>query len=178
MALAQAGHVRLTRAAGGLRPGLLTARFDRQRDRLDAWGHRLDAALARPAAEKRRAFEKVAARLDPGRIAEARARRAREFDALAFRFDRAGTAQLRGWRDRLAALSRTHQTLGYTETLKRGYAVVRGDGHVVGSKAAAAAAEALEIEFADGRLAVGGAPGPAAKKASPKPPPPEQGSLF
>ena len=113
-----------------------------------------------------------------GRIAEARARRAREFDALAFRFDRAGTAQLRGWRDRLAALSRTHQTLGYTETLKRGYAVVRGDGHVVGSKAAAAAAEALEIEFADGRLAVGGAPGPAAKKASPKPPPPEQGSLF
>ncbi len=44
------------------------------------------------------------------------------------------------------------QTLGYTETLKRGYAVVRGDGAVVTTTTAAAKASALEIEFADGRL--------------------------
>lgn len=81
------------------------------------------------------------------------------------------------------------QTLGYTETLRRGYAVVRGgDGDVVTTKIAAGkAGGALEIEFADGVLTVGGggaAPSgsgtpPKAKPArKPKPPAPEQGSLF
>jgi exodeoxyribonuclease VII large subunit len=178
-ALTQAGHVRLTRAAGGLRPGLLTTRIERQRDRLEARSGRLAAGLARPAAEKRRSFESVARRLDPARIAEARARKERDFKAVSARLDRAANAQLKGWRDRLAALDRTRTTLGYTETLRRGYAVVWGDGAVVTSKAAAGAAQALEIEFADGRLPVGeGAAKPAPKKATPKPPPPEQGNLF
>jgi exodeoxyribonuclease VII large subunit len=56
---------------------------------------------------------------------------------------------------RLDALERLRETLGYVETLKRGYAVVRGDGAVVTTKDAAAGATALEIEFADGKLQVG-----------------------
>ncbi|MFO8126746.1 exodeoxyribonuclease VII large subunit, partial [Yoonia sp.] len=54
----------------------------------------------------------------------------------------------------LEALDRLRETLGYVETLKRGYAVVRGDGAVVTTKGAAQKAKALEIEFADGRLNV------------------------
>ena len=64
-------------------------------------------------------------------------------------------------------------SLGYAETLKRGFAVVRGDGAVVTSKAAVERAAAIEIEFADGRVAVGGRPRP--KKPGEGP---EQGSLF
>jgi exodeoxyribonuclease VII large subunit len=64
-------------------------------------------------------------------------------------------------------------TLGYAETLRRGYAVVRGDGAVVTTKAGAEKAAALEIEFADGRLALGGKA--RARKADGGP---EQGSLF
>ncbi|GKY87254.1 exodeoxyribonuclease VII large subunit [Sinisalibacter aestuarii] len=177
--LTQAGHVRLTRAAGGLRPSLLAGRIEHQRERLAARAARLDTALARPAGEKRRAFNAVARRLDVARLGEAQARKARDLDALTARFTRAAGAQIRGWQDRLAALDRTRQTLGYTETLKRGYAVVRGDGDVVTSKAAAGRAEALEIEFADGRLALGeGAAKAAPKTSKPKPPTPEQGSLF
>jgi len=74
---------------------------------------------------------------------------------------------------RLEALDRLRQTLGYPETLKRGYAVVRGDGAVVTGKAAAKAASRIEIEFADGTLELGGKP-KAAKRASPD----DQGSLF
>jgi exodeoxyribonuclease VII large subunit len=51
--------------------------------------------------------------------------------------------------------------------------VVRGDGHVVTSKAAAEAASTLELQFADGRLSLG--------KSAPKKPKSgaaEQGSLF
>ncbi|MCX8508224.1 MAG: exodeoxyribonuclease VII large subunit, partial [Rhodobacteraceae bacterium] len=55
---------------------------------------------------------------------------------------------------RLAALERMRQTLGYGETLKRGYAVVRAGARVVTARAAAQAEGALEVEFHDGRLAV------------------------
>jgi exodeoxyribonuclease VII large subunit len=57
--------------------------------------------------------------------------------------------------DRLEALDRTRATLGYHQTLKRGYAVVRGDGAVVTGKAAAERATTLEIEFQDGKLSLG-----------------------
>ena len=67
-------------------------------------------------------------------------------------------------------------TLGYEATLQRGYAVVRDeDGAVLTTKAEAAKARALEIQFADGRLSVGGKPAP---KPGSKTPPPEQGSLL
>jgi len=94
-------------------------------------------------------------------------------------------------------MDRLRETLGYKATLKRGYAVVRGDGAVVTTREAAAHAAALEIEFADGRLDLangGGGAGtddtprapskPASKPAkktaqkSPKSDPPDQGSLF
>ena len=55
---------------------------------------------------------------------------------------------------KLQSLDRLRETLGYVETLRRGYAVVRGDGAVVTNVAAAGKAAALEIEFADGRLSV------------------------
>jgi exodeoxyribonuclease VII large subunit len=42
--------------------------------------------------------------------------------------------------------------LGYAETLRRGFAVVRGDGAVVTTRAGAEAATQVEVEFADGRL--------------------------
>ena len=78
--------------------------------------------------------------------------------------------------DRLAALDRTRQTLGYVETLKRGFAVVRADDHILTSRAAAEAAGPLEVEFHDGRLAIGGAPSRA--KPGRTPDKPDQGSLF
>ena len=54
----------------------------------------------------------------------------------------------------------------------RGYAVLRGDGAVVTTKAAAEAATSLEVEFQDGRLGLSGRPRKG--KAGPE----GQGSLF
>ncbi|MDZ4134967.1 MAG: exodeoxyribonuclease VII large subunit, partial [Paracoccaceae bacterium] len=76
---------------------------------------------------------------------------------------------------RLESLDRTRQSLGYGETLRRGYAVVRGDGAVVTSKIAAESAGMLEIEFHDGRLALG-ARGMRGRKVGDAPG--GQGSLF
>jgi exodeoxyribonuclease VII large subunit len=75
---------------------------------------------------------------------------------------------------RLDALDRTRQTLGYAETLRRGYAVVWGDGAVVTSKDQADAAQVLELEFHDGRITPKSNP----KKPKTSDPKPSQGSLF
>ncbi len=91
---------------------------------------------------------------------------------LSARLDAAPARALARQRQHLDALDRTRMTLGYGETLKRGFAVVRGDGAVVTTKAAAAAASSLEIEFADGRLTTG-----PKKPAKPKDGT-GQGSLF
>jgi exodeoxyribonuclease VII large subunit len=100
--------------------------------------------------------------------------------ARADRLDRAFRTRLDRLADRLAALDRTRQTLGYTETLKRGYAVVRAEGRVVTDKARAEKAAALEIEFHDGMLPVAtGATGAGVRTKREKDTPPGgQGSLF
>jgi exodeoxyribonuclease VII large subunit len=83
-------------------------------------------------------------------------------------------------RERLGALDRLHQTLGYTQTLQRGYAVVRAGSSVITGRAEAAQHAALEIEFADGRLAVTplGAVAKSGSKPNPPKPGPGQGQLF
>ncbi|MBC6442670.1 MAG: exodeoxyribonuclease VII large subunit [Rhodobacteraceae bacterium] len=64
-------------------------------------------------------------------------------------------SRLRRATDRLCALVRLHDTLGYQATLQRGYAIVRDSAGVVQPSAGRArAAPGLEIEFHDGRLAV------------------------
>jgi exodeoxyribonuclease VII large subunit len=64
--------------------------------------------------------------------------------------------------------------LGYEATLQRGYAVVRSDGDVITTKAAAQNAAQLDIQFADGTITLGAAP----KRRKPRDTPPEQGELL
>ncbi|RKF13503.1 exodeoxyribonuclease VII large subunit [Roseovarius spongiae] len=172
--------------------------LDGPRQRLDLWAERLPAALIRgvhirrvklsetsgslrPSVLRRglqadaRRLETAAARLTRVAPTTGIARQREELTRAAARLDDAGARQVRGWRDRLTALDRLRETLGYKATLARGYAVVRGEGDVVTTRAAAAAAQALEIEFADGRLNVGGGPRAKPKAKTDKP---EQGSLF
>ncbi|NHX27522.1 exodeoxyribonuclease VII large subunit, partial [Escherichia coli] len=119
-------------------------------------------------------LEARVARLRPEGLTRDIARKRRDLDQVAARLAAVARADLGQRRDRLAALERMRMSLGYEETLARGYAVVRSGDQVITTRAAAEAATALEIQFRDGRFAVGGKP---AKKATPKKPP-EQGSLF
>ena len=85
--------------------------------------------------------------------------------------------QVQRRREQLVACDRLRETLGYRETLRRGYAVVRSGQALITNVASAGAAKSLEIEFADGRFSV--AQTAAARPAGrTKPKPPEQGQLF
>ena len=140
----QNGRLQLAKTSASLRPIILTRMIAVKRDRVNA----------------------CAARMHPRQLARDIARKGDDLKALSQRFSLAGTAQITRLRNRLEAVERLRETLSYKATLERGYAVVRSKGQVVTTKAAAAKADALEIEFADGRLDL------AAKSA------PDQGSLF
>ena len=167
---------RLIEASASLRPGLLTRALAEHRRNFGSCSARLAPCLQTVTDRKREALAHRADRLSLAPIRRNITEKRDRLAEMSRRLGAAGTAQLRDWRRRLDALERLRETLGYEETLKRGYAVVRGDGVVVTTKGAAQQAGLLEIQFADGRLNVGGA-GPA-KAAKPKAKPPEQGSLF
>ncbi|MHA6347393.1 exodeoxyribonuclease VII large subunit [Roseivivax sp. CAU 1761] len=170
----QARRLALSDCAGALRPGLLRSRLGEERRHLGQWQARLAPALGRVVAGRRDALARRADRLRPGPIEERIGRRRDRLGEMARRLDASFCDAIAAERRRLDALERLRASLGYEQTLERGFAVVWGDGHVVTDRAAAEAASGLELQFADGRLRLGGSgPRRGAKRREP-----EQGSLF
>ena len=163
---AAAGRKAVQLANAGLRPGVLTRGLAENRRRLDGLSARLDPALQRRVAEARRALG--AQRVPVPDLGRSRDR----LDGLLRRLSDRASRQQERQRARLDALDRLRETLGYRETLKRGYAVVRGDGAVVTDTAGLKQAAVVEVEFADGRVTLGGKP----RKG--RADPGAQGSLF
>lgn len=149
---AAASKKRLQLADAPLRAGLLTRLVGQEQRRVSELGGRLAPALHRVARDKRVQLDRLTPRApDLSRATTA-------FENLSARLSAIATAQQAGRVARLESLDRLRETLGYRETLKRGYAVVRGDDALVTSAEDAKRAASLEIEFADGRvLVVGGA---------------------
>jgi exodeoxyribonuclease VII large subunit len=170
--LVQTRRLRLTQAAGALRPALLRQRTGLARRELDKDVARLGRALAARLAQPRDTLAGLAARLRPQALAGRSARTRRDFTALATRLAAAASAGLDTRTQALAALERVRQSVGYRATLNRGYAVVRGDGEVVTNVREARLRRELELEFADGRIALT----PRKRKADSDPG--GQGSLF
>jgi exodeoxyribonuclease VII large subunit len=155
----QLRRVALSDHAGALRPALLRRAIQTERRNLAVASERLS-------------LNRFRADLD---------RKTRDLERLSQRLSDAGQRQVKGWRQRTLELDRLRLTLGYEATLQRGYAVVRAEsGAVLTTKAEADKARLLEIQFADGRLTVGGgATGGKPSKTPAKPQtPPEQGSLL
>lgn len=166
----------LAEASGGLRASVLSARLAEARRRLKDRGTALGPALQRSLSHRRTQFEARATQLRPATLLREKVRLAATLDGLANRLTETARQRLARLRQELEARDRLRLSLGYEATLTRGYAVVRGDGDVVTTKKDAAEATSLEIQFADGRLVVGGQSG--TPKRTPKKKPPEQGSLF
>ena len=151
-----AAKKRLQMSEAALRPGVLARRVAEDRRRLDALTSRLVPALKRRTRDGSVALERASRGLR-GEVLQSRVTRQQErLDTVLRRLSDRATRQQAERLARLEGLDRLRETLGYVETLKRGYAVVRGDGAVVTGKAAAQKAQSLEIEFADGRMTIEG----------------------
>ncbi len=185
---------RLAEVSGALRPAVLARQTRTDRDRLARAQASMDAAvtrrnesartrlpaperlaraLARVAVERARALART--RLRPALLARTEADARARLDRAAERLEAALGTRLDQRQRRLAEARRLHETLGYTATLARGFAVVRdGGGKVLPARAEAAAATGLEIEFRDGKLKLGGGTTRARKPGTP----PDQGSFL
>ncbi len=178
-AAAAAKRARFNGVAALVRADLLIRFIAGERRKLAERFARTGPGLVRGIGRQRRDLGMLVARLRVEPVARDIAAKRRGLEAAGLRLAGLARGQAEAWRARLEAVDRLRLTLGYEATLARGYAVVRGDGVVVKTRAEAETASALEIQFQDGRLAIaGGKPGgkPGAKPGKAKGP--EQGNLF
>lgn len=150
-----AAKKRLQMSEAALRPGILARRVAEDRRRFDSLADRLVPALQRRTRDGRQLLDQRSRGLRGDVLAVRVQRQGERLDGLLRRLSDRASRQQSERLSRLEALDRLRETLGYVETLRRGYAVVRGDGVVVTGMDSAKSAQALEIEFADGRVQVG-----------------------
>ncbi|WP_415221019.1 exodeoxyribonuclease VII large subunit [Pseudophaeobacter arcticus] len=132
-ALMSAVHQRqvgLGKASAGLRPATLRSLVQRRRGQ----------------------FETAIAKLSPYPIAREIARQKTDLEKLNARMVAAQAVRIARQSQQLEASGRQLDILSYKATLARGYAVVRSGAEVLTTRAQAAAAPALSIEFSDGVL--------------------------
>ncbi|MCA0256578.1 MAG: exodeoxyribonuclease VII large subunit [Proteobacteria bacterium] len=185
----------LEKVALRLRPDMLSARISQQRQTLAEKLARIERIVERNLLAARGRVERadVALRAFPERLSGDTGRKRERLVSLSGRVETAIGTVIRHHRQTLAAQERMLQSLSYDNVLKRGYAVIRdGQDRVVTRAEAAMTLEAVQIQFADGRVVatVGGsapepalpaAPAPSAlKKRNPRPEKGSsgQGSLF
>lgn len=138
--------------AGRLRPQLVADRIARYREQLHAQRRHAAQAFAGLLQARRMGFERLGGRLRPG-LAALQAERGRErLDALAARARRGFAASVGLKRGALEARGQLLRSLSHRSVLERGFALVRDrSGRMVRRLPEALAAQAVEIEFADGR---------------------------
>lgn len=171
----QIKRVEFERRAAPLRKTILTQKTDRMQARLDRASDRLGSALQRRADRAKGELAKI--RLDKAPITRALAAGRDRLSRATQNVSKASTRQIEAWQQKLSRLDRLRETLGYQATLERGYAVVWAGDQVVTTQKAAKDAGPLDIQFKDGKFALGGLASKP-KAAKPKPKPPEQTSLF
>ena len=145
-------HLRLSRSTGSLRPVMLSRQITAETRHLSETSRRMRAAMDQALARQHEALARRADRLSLRGVETTLNRQRQDLDRLGQRLAAIALRQQSDRRARLDALERLRETLGYRATLARGYAVVRQSDTVITRAAAARAAGALRIEFADGEI--------------------------
>ncbi|MBT8418628.1 MAG: exodeoxyribonuclease VII large subunit, partial [Silicimonas sp.] len=118
-------RARLIETTGALRPSALRSRIDAEQRRLNDRATRLLPGLTRAVARKADDFRSRVARLRPDPLRARVELQRRDLGRVLPRLSQAMNARFGALADRLSALERIRQTLGYEATLARGFAVVR-----------------------------------------------------
>lgn len=168
----QAKALQLQKAGAPLRPGLLMQRLEAARQKLERAGDLLSRGVAarRDGAQAR--FQAVAGRLNLAPVQRELRVQRQNLDRTVQGLSRAARADLDRRSEAVSRLARLRDSVGYEATLARGYAVVWDGKTVVTTKTQAAQSKSLEVQFRDGRFALGkqtrsakAKSGPAAQKS-------------
>ncbi len=155
-----------------LSPAIAHRPVERAGDRLAMARARLTRAADATLTDRRAAAARSGARLSPHLLARPVSEQRQRLARAVERRDRAATHLLAGLRHRLTGADKLLAALSYQAVLDRGFALVRrGDDSTVRSAGDVARGEALQLQFADGRVDVveGSGPARAAAASSPTP---------
>ncbi|WP_420391383.1 exodeoxyribonuclease VII large subunit [Acuticoccus sp.] len=153
--------------AGRLSPAIAHRPLERATSRLAEAGRRLGRVAEGTLAERRAGAARVAARLSPHLLTRPLAEARGSLVTLAARRDRAMAVALSAAVTRVAASAKLLSAVSYQAVLERGFALVRrASDEPVRAAADVAPGEALQIEFADGRVRVAEASAPARPAAA------------
>jgi exodeoxyribonuclease VII large subunit len=151
----QAHAKRLALVGPRLQPRLLLQRIERHHDRLDRLTRQKAQALSRDTAARRARFERLAGRLSLRPISHQLTRCRERLDDLAARAPQAFLAGLAQRQRALASHAQMLTALSYQSVLQRGFALVRDEsGKTLRTVKEATPGQRLDVEVADGHLAV------------------------
>jgi exodeoxyribonuclease VII large subunit len=173
----QRQQLRLREAAAQIRPSSVSQLLKNESRQMQMMGNRLQPALVRQITSATQTLNIAVASLRAMPLIDRTKRLRRDLNDSGLDLRKNFDRLIMELRSLLGAADRLHETLGYRETLKRGYAVVRSDASLITGVADAKLAKILEIEFIDGHLPVSPTSildGSKAKKSKP----PEQGQLL
>ena len=149
--------------------------------RLDDLAKRLPRALLGLIGDRRRQVAEVAGGLRPNLLLVEIRQRSQRLTQVSERLSPATRRLIEAGERQLATPAKLLESLSYQRVLARGYAVVRRDGRLATAAGGINSGDALEIEFADGKvsaIATGGEAPPRRRPRKTDTPPPEQGTLI
>lgn len=162
---------------------MLRTMMRNRREALQTQSARLPQGLQRLRQHRSERLIDLAQRLERGRargLADSTRQLARDraaLDQLTTRLTAVRVRAISQRRDALDRLDRLRQTLGYQETLRRGFAVVRGPNGLITTATEATQTARFEVQFQDGRMTA--RPDTPPSKTSRRPPAPkDQKTLF
>ena len=159
---------RYARIASRLSGSLVRVRLQRSADRLANLAGLTERAARRRIEAARARLERSSAGLRPQAIQQQYRRAGERFGEVSGRLELAGAGQVIRRRNALAGLSQLLNSLSHRSVLERGFAIVRvSSGQTLRTVTQVAAGDGLDIELADGRIAVRAVPGEPTDRGAP-----------
>ena len=187
ISLIQRNKLKSAKVFAGLHPRFLKQAVELKHERTITYFETLSTSFQRNLDNKLINLQLKVTQLSSNDLHRETKRKEQNFNQMVNRLSSLKSKLIAPRLESLNKLDRLRETLGYKETLNRGYSVIRANGSVMTSVSAVIEKVQLEVEFKDGRIGVSVSEKVDSKKKQPnkqknnikiKGGPPKQGSLF
>ena len=187
ISLIQRNKLKSAKVFAGLHPRFLKQAIELKHERTITYFETLSTSFQRNLDNKLINLQLKVTKLSSNDLHKETKRKEQNFNQMVNRLSSLKSKLIAPRLESLNKLDRLRETLGYKETLNRGYSVIRANGSVMTSVSAVIEKVQLEVEFKDGRIGVSVSEKVDSKKKQSnkqknnikiKGGPPKQGSLF
>ena len=145
---------RLLEISTGIRPVSLSMRLENSRGKFDLQAQQLVSLLCHFMDSRKQTLSSFFSRIESLSLKRDIQREHKNLKDLSLRLKKAYDIRVKDLETKLQSIDRLRETLGYRQTLDRGYAVIRSSDSVITDKSETLHLTDLVIEFRDGELPV------------------------